>query len=127
MVKLELRSIAYRPPVLTRMRDYISAGRHWPCCRRLPSMPGRQIRDENDASQVNLYGHLLLRGHSFSTNACLAVSCPYTASKAVAVETNIEALQPSLDWLIYGISMKGTSGGSHQRSLETISEVFRYP
>jgi predicted ATP-dependent serine protease len=124
MVKLEFPPLPYAPPLLHAMQNYIvqeeiglvvvdTLHAWW------------QIQDENDASQVNLKGHFLLRVIR-STNAAW-LSLVHTRKRGGSGGEEIRGSSALAGLVDIAISMKGTTGGSHQRSLETISRYSDTP
>jgi predicted ATP-dependent serine protease len=124
MVKLEFPPLPYDNSILSRLHSYImqeeislvvvdTLHASW------------HIQDENDASQVNLYGHLLLQVIRSTKAAWLSLVHTRKRGGSGGEEIRGSSALPGL--VDIAISIKGTSGGSHQRSLETISRYSDTP
>jgi predicted ATP-dependent serine protease len=83
------------------------------------------IPDENDASQVNLYGHLLLEVIRSTNAAWLFLA--HTRKQGGERGQEIRGSSALAGLVDIAISMKGTSGGIQQRSLDTISRYSDTP
>ena len=84
-----------------------------------------QIQDENDASQVNRYGHLLLQVIR-STNAAW-LFLVHTRKQGGSNGQEIRGSSALAGLVDIAISMKGTAGGNQQRSLDSISRYSDTP
>ena len=84
-----------------------------------------QIQDENNASQVNLYGHLILEVIRSTKAAWLFLA--HTRKQGGTGGDEYRGSSALAGLVDIGISMKGTSGGSQKRSLETISRYSDTP
>jgi hypothetical protein len=83
------------------------------------------IQDENDASQVNRYGHLLLEVIRSTKAAWLFLV--HTRKQGGSNGEEIRGSSALVGIVDIAISMKGTQGNSQQRSLETISRYADTP
>lgn len=83
------------------------------------------IPDENDASQVNLYGYLLLEVIR-STNAAW-LFLVHTRKQGGVNGQEIRGSSALAGLVDIAVCMKGTSGGIQQRSLEAISRYSDTP
>jgi AAA domain-containing protein len=123
-VKVILSPLPYTPLILGHMQSYIeqediglvvvdTLHAWW------------HIPDENDASQVNLYGHLLLEVIRSTNTAWLFLA--HTRKQGGDNGQEIRGSSALAGLVDIAVSMKGTSGGSQQRSLEAISRYSDTP